>query len=232
MSLRERRNVVYDSSSLLPHKREGSDMLNRNTDKVLNLIAALDDERRNYLNKYLENAPISILEQIEIVNMKGGTTFIYEGEEIEKIYILVDGSVIPPDSYSNLPHESSPCHKSAVSFFKRFLCSDEMYRRPPLHRRYPSAVNSRIALSTVRVESMTTYLMKMVFGEGGSISASNKISGFQRIEIPFIKDIPVIGEILSGYTPLVYLTFILVPVLAFLLYRTHMGISLRAVGEE
>ena len=61
-------------------------MLNRNTDKVLNLIAALDDERRNYLNKYLENAPISILEQIEIVNMKGGTTFIYEGEKIEKIF--------------------------------------------------------------------------------------------------------------------------------------------------
>lgn len=88
-----------------------------------------------------------------------------------------------------------------------------------------------IGINTLAL-GMTTYLMKMVFGEGGSISAGNKISGFQRIEIPFIKEIPVIGEILSGYTPLVYLTFILVPVLAFLLYRTHMGIGLRAVGEE
>ncbi len=54
-----------------------------------------------------------------------------------------------------------------------------------------------IGINTLAL-GMTTYLMKMVFGEGGSISASNKISGFQRIEIPFIKDIPVIGEILSG----------------------------------
>lgn len=74
-------------------------MLNRHTDKVLNVIAALDDEKRNYLNKYLENAPISILEQIDIADMKGGTTFIYEGEEIEKIYILVEGSVKATDQY-------------------------------------------------------------------------------------------------------------------------------------
>ncbi len=74
-------------------------MLNRQMDRVLDLIAALDDERRNYLNKYLENAPISILEQIEIMDMKEGTVFIYEGEQIEKIYILVDGGVKATDQY-------------------------------------------------------------------------------------------------------------------------------------
>lgn len=79
---------------------------------------------------------------------------------------------------------------------------------------------------------MTTYLMKMVFGEGGSIAAGDRISGFEKVQIPVIKDIPVLGEILSGYTPLVYVTFLLVPVMAFVLYRTHVGISLRAVGEN
>lgn len=88
-----------------------------------------------------------------------------------------------------------------------------------------------IGINTLAL-GMTTYLMKMVFGEGGSISAGSRIAGFERIEIPVVKRIPFVGEILSGYTPLVYVTFILVPVLAFLLYRTHMGISLRAVGEE
>lgn len=73
---------------------------------------------------------------------------------------------------------------------------------------------------------MTTYLMKMVFGEGGSIAAGSRIAGFERVWIPFV------GELLSGYTPLVYLTFILVPILSFLIYRTHLGISLRAVGEN
>lgn len=90
---------MYDLSSSKPHKKEGSDMLNQQTDRVLDLIAALDEERRNYLNKYLENAPISILEQIEIMDMKGGTVFIYEGEKIEKIYILVDGGVKATDQY-------------------------------------------------------------------------------------------------------------------------------------
>lgn len=74
-------------------------MLNRHANKVLNLINALDEEKREYLNRYLENAPISILEQIEIVDMKGGTTFIYEGEKNEKIYILVEGSVKAIDQY-------------------------------------------------------------------------------------------------------------------------------------
>lgn len=88
-----------------------------------------------------------------------------------------------------------------------------------------------IGINTLAL-GMTTYLMKMVFGEGGSISAGNKIQGFSKVEIPIIKDIPFIKEIFSGYTPLVYFTFILVPILAFLLYRTHIGISIRAVGEE
>ncbi len=88
-----------------------------------------------------------------------------------------------------------------------------------------------IGINTLAL-GMTTYLMKMVFGEGGSISANDRIAGFERVEIPLVKQIPFLGEIFSGYTPLVYITFILVPVLAFWLYRTHMGINLRAVGEE
>lgn len=73
--------------------------MKKRVDEVLNLIANLDAETQTYLNAYLENAPISILEQFDIIDMKGGTTFIYEGEDIQKIFILVEGRVKATDQY-------------------------------------------------------------------------------------------------------------------------------------
>lgn len=73
--------------------------MRKRTDEVLNLIASLDTEAQAYLNAYLENAPISILEQFDIVEMEGGTTFIYEGEDIQKIFMLVEGRVKATDQY-------------------------------------------------------------------------------------------------------------------------------------
>lgn len=77
----------------------GEYVIYKQTDKVLNLISSLDEEKRAYLESYLEDAPLSILEQIEILRLKGGTTFIYEGEEAAQVYILVDGGVKAVDHY-------------------------------------------------------------------------------------------------------------------------------------
>ena len=51
------------------------------------------------------------------------------------------------------------------------------------------------------------------------------------IEIPLIKDIPVIGPLLSGNTLLVYVSWLLVPVCWAFIYKTPMGFHLRASGE-
>ncbi len=61
----------------------------------------------------------------------------------------------------------------------------------------------------------------------GSVSAPS----FQPWPIPFLSDIPFIGPILFNHLPLVYLTFLLVPLAHFILYRTTWGLSIRAVGE-
>lgn len=90
---------MYDLNSLSAACKGGSDQLNKRTDEVLSLIASLDEENRIYLNEYLANAPISIVEQFDILKMKGGTTFIFEGEKNEKIYILVEGRVKAIDQY-------------------------------------------------------------------------------------------------------------------------------------
>lgn len=51
-------------------------------------------------------------------------------------------------------------------------------------------------------------------------------------KIPILSDLPVIGPIFFAHDFLVYGTFLLVPLLAFIINRTRLGLSLRAVGEE
>lgn len=51
-------------------------------------------------------------------------------------------------------------------------------------------------------------------------------------KIPFLSNIPYIGEILFSQGLLTYLAFIMVPVIAFFLYRTKIGLSIRSLGEN
>jgi ABC-type uncharacterized transport system permease subunit len=50
--------------------------------------------------------------------------------------------------------------------------------------------------------------------------------------IPLLSDIPFVGEVLFRQPVLVYMTFLLVPAIAFVLYRTPLGLRLRACGEN
>jgi len=52
------------------------------------------------------------------------------------------------------------------------------------------------------------------------------------INIPLLSDIPVLGEILSGYTIPVYLSFAVVILTYLILFYTVFGLRLRAVGEN
>jgi ABC-type uncharacterized transport system permease subunit len=51
-------------------------------------------------------------------------------------------------------------------------------------------------------------------------------------EIPLLSKIPYIGKILFSQGLLTYLAFIMVPVIAFFLYRTQIGLSIRSLGEN
>ncbi len=52
------------------------------------------------------------------------------------------------------------------------------------------------------------------------------------LNIPVIEDIPLLGEILSGYTVPVYLSYAAVIITYFVLFYTIFGLRLRAVGEN
>jgi len=76
--------------------------------------------------------------------------------------------------------------------------------------------------------SGTGFLMVVIFGSGGT---SPRVNGFASVAIPGLSDIPVIGAALFDQSLLVYLMYILVPVVYFVVFRTPFGLRLRATGE-
>lgn len=78
---------------------------------------------------------------------------------------------------------------------------------------------------------LTVFVLQIATGEKGN-SSSLKSFAFPNIEIPVIKDIPVIGGIISGHNTLTYVALLMVLVTYILLYKTPLGLRMRAVGEN
>ena len=76
---------------------------------------------------------------------------------------------------------------------------------------------------------LTSYLSRVIFGIR---PLPLQAPGIGTFPIPLLSDIPVIGHIFFEQDPLTYLTFILIVVLTFVLFRTTWGIKIRAVGEH
>ncbi|WP_370402408.1 ABC transporter permease [Sulfitobacter sp. JB4-11] len=82
---------------------------------------------------------------------------------------------------------------------------------------------------TLLATSLTYYCYRLALPE---VTSPPKIEAFQPYEIPLLSDLPLIGPALFSQTPLTYLAFILVGVVSFTLYRTPLGLALRAAGEN
>jgi simple sugar transport system permease protein len=78
----------------------------------------------------------------------------------------------------------------------------------------------------------TTYLMKPVFGVAGGSFYNPNITGLPDITIPVLSSIPIIGDVISGYSILVYLAVLFVPASYVLLFKHPIGLRIRAVGED
>jgi simple sugar transport system permease protein len=76
---------------------------------------------------------------------------------------------------------------------------------------------------------ITAYMSQIIWGSRG---ASESVKGLGTISIPLLKDIPVIGEITGTHSPLVYLMFIVTAICYIVLFRTPIGLRIRAVGEH
>lgn len=78
----------------------------------------------------------------------------------------------------------------------------------------------------------TVFAMFLITGEKATTSAAIKAYVLPSITIPLINKIPLIGPMISGHNVLTYFAFISVFLVWFFLYKTRLGLRMRAVGEN
>jgi simple sugar transport system permease protein len=81
---------------------------------------------------------------------------------------------------------------------------------------------------TIFSAGLTGYLFRDWYG-GQNVAANVRA---RSISIPGLRDIPIVGSAVFERQILFYLCWALVPVAAFLLFRTSFGLNVRAVGES
>lgn len=92
---------------------------------------------------------------------------------------------------------------------------------------------------TLQAEQGISGIGVYLFGLGMSdllfqktLGSVQTVSGFPRIPIPLLNDIPYLGGIFFNHNLLVYGAYLLVPVAWFVLNKTTIGLKIRAVGEN
>ncbi|MGQ9665983.1 MAG: ABC transporter permease [Anaerolineae bacterium] len=81
---------------------------------------------------------------------------------------------------------------------------------------------------------LSSAIFTLVFSNRavGVVTEVINVPSMQSVKIPLLGDIPVLGEIFFNQLPLVYVAFLMVPVIWLLLYRTTIGLKIRSVGEH
>ena len=95
---------------------------------------------------------------------------------------------------------------------------------------------------TVRVNQIVSGLALTIFagaiglssyaGQVWNIGGQHGIHQLNRLDVFGLSGLPVVGPILFHEDPFVYLSWVLVSLAAYYLYRTRAGLHLRAVGES
>ncbi|MFQ5694170.1 MAG: ABC transporter permease, partial [Nitrospinota bacterium] len=99
-----------------------------------------------------------------------------------------------------------------------------------------SLVHAYVTIN-LRADQIVSGLTLTLLGTGlsgffGQPMIGRVAPGFNTVPIPGLSQIPWIGRILFQQDALVYASYLLVPVTWWVLYRTHMGLSIRSVGES
>lgn len=77
---------------------------------------------------------------------------------------------------------------------------------------------------------LTSVLLEAFFGTRG-ILRSERIVSFSPISILGLDKLPIVGELIFHYDPIVYLTVIIAVLGIVVMYRTPLGLRIRAIGE-
>lgn len=76
---------------------------------------------------------------------------------------------------------------------------------------------------------LSATLYRVIFGVSTTLAS---VDTFTVWKVPLLCDIPLAGEAFFSHMPIVYIAFLLVPLLTYFMFRTQAGLNLRAVGEN
>jgi ABC-type uncharacterized transport system permease subunit len=76
---------------------------------------------------------------------------------------------------------------------------------------------------------LTGTLYRALYGSTGALLT---LSTSAPLAIPGLSSIPLVGTALFAQPPITYVAYLLVPLIAWWLRRTHAGLALRAIGER
>ncbi|MCP4203054.1 MAG: ABC transporter permease [bacterium] len=90
---------------------------------------------------------------------------------------------------------------------------------------------------TLRADQIVSGLTLTILGTGisgffGKPMIGQVGPGFDQVAIPGLSKIPILGQVLFQQDAMVYLSFVLVPIAWWVMYKTHLGLAIRSVGEN
>lgn len=74
---------------------------------------------------------------------------------------------------------------------------------------------------------LTLFIFRAFYDKNNTV---NRL--FLPFPIPVLSEIPIVGEIFFTQKPPTYFAFLCIPVIAFFLYRTRIGLAIRSTGEN
>lgn len=96
-------------------------------------------------------------------------------------------------------------------------------------------LNANVVLTGIALNTFasggTVFMLYVLCNDKGLSTSLNSLA-FPSVNIPFIQNIPVLGKIISGHNVLTYLSFIFAYLVYLLIFKTPLGLRIRAVGEN
>ncbi|MEZ4666330.1 MAG: ABC transporter permease [Anaerolineae bacterium] len=77
----------------------------------------------------------------------------------------------------------------------------------------------------------TAYLIQIIFHASGTF-APPELESLTAAQIPILSSLPFFGKVFFSHTPLVYVSWLVIPLVGLFLYKTPAGIHIRAIGDD
>lgn len=81
------------------------------------------------------------------------------------------------------------------------------------------------------VAALSSFVLKYMQMANINVSSIIDVTSL-KIDIPLLKDIPLLGKLISGHTLITYISFLLIIAVSIIMYKTKFGVYVRVVGEN